>query len=122
MPNDKLTTGLNALRALESKATQGKLAVSRDGRTWIVSVDRPNSTPWVATFSWKQDADQYAALRNSAPQMLAVIEAAASFTGDGHRHDCAQAISLGVCWCYERQLEDLRAALSALAAVLPKGE
>ncbi len=78
---DKLTTGLNALRALEAASHK----------------DEPSVTAYAL------------ALRNSAPQMLAVIEAAAVFVdADCHCGICSPC--------------DLKAALDALAAVLNKGE
>ncbi len=92
MPNDRITTGLNALRALEAASHKDELAFTA-----------------------------YAlALRNSAPQMLAVIEVAAEVV-DIWEADriCASDRFRGE---LDAALVRQCAALNALAAVLGKGE
>ncbi len=136
MPNDNLTTGLNALRALEAKATQGTWLQSAECAVILTAEDSIYGLG-VADFDWGHlngnSADEWqheqlpnaqlvAALRNTFPQLLSVIEAAAGVNQvleevdwrDGCERVNPQAIHAA-----QSSLDD---ALSELAAVLPKGE
>ncbi len=122
MPNPNLTTGLAALRALEAAATEPQWQHGISGREGIVSF-AGDDVVYVGNFTGKDDEDLACALRNSAPQMIAAIEAAAEVQAaldSVNRHDLPSEEIDDAMLRWKIAVAKQHAALDALAAVLPK--
>ncbi len=120
-PSPDLTTGLAALKALEAKATEPTWQHGVSGHEGVVSF-AGDDVVYVGNFASKRNEDLTCALRNSAPQIIAVIEAAAKLvTGLEDKDFCRYC---GEDWDRHQpscKLVATGAALDALAPVLPKG-
>ena len=107
-------TPLEKLKDLEAKASQAPWGTDEDGVT--CPPDRPDQAPFYVEFEGAEDVDSQlvAALRNLAPEMIALWAAADSAEAD------SQSEMLGHCTQLSPDFHDAIAALNAKAAEVLK--